>query len=63
MKSMKNPIPRNGLFVTQSLAEIQEYIERMPTEVRATAHLIMMATLNACHQLVEDEMTSEDVIA
>ena len=51
---MENPIPRNGLFATKTLAEIQEYIEAMPTEARATAYLIMMMTLNASHELVKE---------
>ena len=53
---MINPIPRSGLFATKTLAEIQDYIEMMPTEARATAYLIMQFTLNACNQIVEDEM-------
>ena len=53
---VNNPIPRSGLFATKTLAEIQDYIEMMPTEARATAYLIMQFTLNACNQIVEDEM-------
>ena len=60
---VKNPIPRSGLFATKSLAEIQEYVEAMPTEARATAYLIMMFTLNACNQIVEDEILSKEVFA
>ena len=51
---VKNPIPRSGLFATKSLAEIQEYIETMPVEAKATAYLIMQFTLNSCHKIVED---------
>lgn len=60
---VKNPIPRSGLFATKSLAEIQDYIEAMPVEARATAYLIMQFTLNACNQLVEDEILSKEVFA
>lgn len=58
---VQNPIPRSGLFATKSLAEIQEYIEQMPTEARATAYLIMQFTLNSCHQIVEEEILSKEI--
>jgi hypothetical protein len=58
-----NPIPRSGLFATKSLGEIQEYIEMMPTEAKATAYLIMQFTLNACNKIVEDEILSKEVFA
>ena len=58
---VNNPIPRSGLFATKTLAEIQEYIEAMPTEARATAYLIMQFTLNSCHKIVEDEILSKEV--
>ncbi len=58
---VENPIPRSGLFATKTLAEIQEYIEQMPTEARATAYLIMQFTLNSCHQIVEDEILSKEI--
>jgi hypothetical protein len=60
---VQNPIPRSGLFATKSLAEIQEYIEQMPVEARATAYLIMQFTLNACNQLVQDEILSKEIFA
>jgi hypothetical protein len=53
---LQNPIPRSGLFVTQTLSEIQAMIEAMPKKQRADAYLIMQLTLNSCHQLVEDEV-------
>jgi len=60
---VKNPIPRSGLFANKTLAEIQDYIEQMPVEARATAYLIMQFTLNACHQIVEEEILNKDVFA
>jgi hypothetical protein len=60
---INNPIPRSGLFATKSLAEIQEYIEAMPVEAKATAYLIMQFTLNACNQIVNDEILSKEVFA
>jgi len=49
-----NPIPKHGLWVTKTLAELQEYIECLPKKDRADAYHIMMLTLNACHKLVEE---------
>lgn len=60
---VQNPIPRSGLFATKTLAEIQDYIEQMPLEARATAHLIMQLTLNSCNKLVEDEILSKEIFA
>jgi hypothetical protein len=60
---IKNPIPRSELFATKSLGEIQDYIEQMPAEAKATAYLIMQFTLNSCHQIVEDEILSKEVFA
>ena len=60
---VNNPIPRSGLFATKSLAEIQDYIEMMPAEAKATAYLIMQFTLNSCHRIVEDEILNKEVFA
>lgn len=51
---MKNPVPCSKLFVTPTLEVIAEQIERMPATEQATAYMIMMMTMNACHQLVEE---------
>jgi len=58
---VQNPIPRSGLFATQTLSEIQAMIESMPAKQRADAYLIMQLTLNSCHQLVEDEILSKEI--
>ena len=60
---VKNPIPRSGLFATKSLGEIQEMIESVPSKQKADAYLIMQLTLNACNQLVEDEILSKEIFA
>ena len=54
--AIQNPIPRSGLFCTQTLSEIQDMIESLPAKQKADAYLIMQLTLNSCHQLVEDEV-------
>ena len=58
---VQNPIPRSGLFVTQTLSEIQDMIEAMPKKQRADAYMIMQLTLNSCNRLVEDEILSKDI--
>lgn len=57
---MNNPIPRSGLFATPTLAEIQADIETLPATQKALVYSYVMATLNACHQLVEEE--HEDIV-
>jgi hypothetical protein len=61
--AVQNPIPRSGLFATKTLPELQEYIESMNAKEKAQAYLIMQLTLNACYQLVEDEILSKPVFA
>ena len=56
-----NPIPKNNLWVTKSLAEIQEYIEQMPSKQRAELSHVMMMTLNACHELVKTEILDREI--
>ena len=60
---VQNPIPHSGLFATRSLAEIQADIESLPAIQRALVYSYVMAVLNSCHQLVEDEILSKDVFA
>jgi hypothetical protein len=58
---VNNPIPRSGLFATKTLAEIQTMIETMPAKQKADMYLVMQLTLNACNQIVEDEILSKEV--
>ena len=60
---VKNPIPRSGLFATRTLAEIQAEIETLPATQKALVYTYVMATLNACHQVVEDEILNKEVFA
>ena len=50
---MQNPIPHSNLFTTPTLAEVQDYISKLPSKEQAHANLVFMFTLNACHDLVE----------
>lgn len=59
---IKNPIPKSGLFATQQLEDIQQYIENLSGTERAAASLVFMLTLNACNQMVEDEILSANAI-
>jgi len=60
---VQNPIPKNGFFTSPTLAEIQEFIERLPKSHRANAHMVMMYTLNRCHRLVEDNILNREIFA
>lgn len=59
----QNPIPKSNLFTTPTLAEVQSFINAMPKKEQANANLVFMFTLNACHQLVEDEILSKEIFA
>ena len=59
--TVQNPIPHSGLFATKTLAEVQADIECLPAKERALVYSFVMATLNACHQAVEDEILSKEV--
>ena len=61
--TVKNPIPRSNLFASPTLEQIQEQIERMPSKEKATMYLVFQMTMNACNQLVEDEILSKEVFA
>jgi hypothetical protein len=60
-RAVENPIPRSNIFASPTLEQIQAQIESLPTEQKATASLVFMMTMNACHQLVEDEVFSKEV--
>jgi hypothetical protein len=52
-RNMSNPIPYSNLFATPTLAEVQDYISKLPKKEQANANLVFMFTMNACHALVE----------
>jgi hypothetical protein len=54
--TFNNPIPRCGMFVTQSLEEIESYISSLPTKEQALANMVFMFTLNATNKLVQEEV-------
>jgi len=60
---VENPIPHSNLFVTPTLEEVQAHISSLPSREQAVANLVLMFTLNACHQLVEDKILSKEVFA
>ena len=53
---MQNPIPKSGLWADLRLEEIQTNIEGLPKAQKALVYSYVMATLNACHNLVEEAM-------
>ncbi len=56
---MHNPIPRSDLFVTPTVAEVQDFIAHLPSKEQANANLVLMFTLNACNKMVEDAAAEE----
>ena len=61
--TVQNPIPYSGLFTSPTLEQIQQLIASFPSKEQANANLVLMFTLNACHQLVEDKILSKEVFA
>jgi hypothetical protein len=61
--TVQNPIPKSNLFTTPTLAEVQNFINALPSKEQANANLVLMFTLNACNQLVEDNILSKEVFA
>jgi len=59
--TVENPIPKSNLFTTPTLEEVQKFISQLPTKEQANAQLVLMFTLNACHQLVEDNILSKEI--
>jgi hypothetical protein len=59
--TVENPIPNSKLYVTPSLQQVQEFINALPLREQANANIVLMFTLNACHQLVEDEILSKEI--
>ena len=60
-RAVENPIPSSNLFATPTLEEVQKFISSLPSKEQANANLVFMFTLNACNQLVEDEVFSKEV--
>ena len=61
-RPVENPIPKAKLFASPTLEQIQEQIDRLPNaQERATASMVFMLTMNACHDLVENEILSKEL--
>ena len=53
---MQNPIPHSGLWVTPSSTdELYAMVEQYSGEQKSLAIHVMMLTLNACHELVQQQ--------
>ena len=63
--TVTNPIPKNGLFVTEpTLKDMFDRIENISNrQERAQAYMIASMVLNTCHKLVEDNILSKEVFA
>jgi hypothetical protein len=59
---MTNPIPRNGMFATpDSLDALQEYVSQFTGSELRAALVVMMMTMNLCHNLVAETVDAEQV--
>lgn len=61
--TVKNPIPRSGMWATPNLESLQKMLGSLSGAERALATHFVMLTLNACHQVVEDEILNKEVSA
>ena len=61
--TVQNPIPKSDLFTSPSLAQIQDFISKLPSKEQANANLVFMFTLNSCNRIVEEEILSKEVFA
>lgn len=61
--TVQNPIPRSGMWATYSLEDLQASLQKLSGAERALATHFVMLTLNACHQVVEDEILSKEIFA
>jgi len=60
---VENPIPRSDLWATRSLEDIYEELNGLSRPEQALAWHYVMLTLNACNQLVEDNILSKEIFA
>ncbi len=60
---VQNPIPRSGMWATYSLEDLQASLQKLSGAERALATHFVMLTLNACNQVVEDEILSKEIFA
>ena len=61
--TVQNPIPRSGMWATYSLEDLQASLQKLSGAERALATHFVMLTLNACHQVVEDEILNKEIFA
>ena len=60
---VQNPIPRSGMWATPNLESLQKMLGCLSGAERALATHFVMLTLNACHQVVEDEILNKEIFA
>ena len=59
--TVKNPIPRSGMWATPNLESLQKMLGCLSGAERALATHFVMLTLNTCNQIVEDDILSKEV--
>lgn len=52
-----NPIPKSNMFASpETLEDLQDYVAQFNGSELRVAMLVMMMTLNTCHNIVEREV-------
>ena len=54
--TIKNPIPKNGLWAALSAEEAMAIIDSMPEGSKTAAIRLYMGVVNQCHEVVEREL-------
>lgn len=61
---MRNPISKMNMFATpESIAALCEQIERLTGSEKTVAYTYAIMMMNVCSQMVQDELTQQQVTA
>jgi hypothetical protein len=56
---MKNPIPKNDMWATLTMPQLQDAIDQLPAGDRALAYHYAIMAMNMCHAAVEQAIAAE----
>ena len=62
--AVQNPIPKTGLWARPTLDQLKEQIDKHPNaQEKALMSTLFVMTMNACHDLVENEILNKEIFA
>jgi hypothetical protein len=61
--TVNNPIPRNNIYSAPTLAQIEKQIQGFSGEQRDLMYKVFVMTMDACNELVENEILSKEIFA